>query len=435
MRPRRVVQRSSLGSGRSGGRAPTVQTAGGADLGRRHKPDYILLVLALILLGIGVVVIYAIGPALAATSGAPDNHYINRQLVAIVLSLIAFGVAATIPVQTWQTLKKPLLIGAAGVTLVALIMPVSPEYPAHRWVRLGTLSFQSVELLKFALLIWVASMLGERMRAGTITSDTNIWATYKPFVIILAAIVVIVAGVQSDLGSTVVMVAMIAGMSFAAGLPMKRILMIGGIVLTCLVIAIVATPYRRDRFATFLNPEADCQNTGYQACHAHIAVGSGGIIGQGLGNGAQAYGYLPEAENDAIFAIYAEKFGFVGVSVLIGVLIGLFARMRYIAERSEDQFARLVVVGVLVWLSTQAVMNIGAMLGLLPLKGITLPLVSYGGTSVVFVMTALGLVFHISRYTQFRISMHNDREEESHENRHDRRRLRGAYHATPSSRA
>lgn len=429
MIPRRGrVRRERTGAGR-----PSSTAVSATLQSRRHKPDYVLLVLALVLLSIGVIVIYAIGPALAAVTGTPDNHYINRQLVAIAISLIAFALAANVPLVLWQKHKLPLLIAAGVMTLIALLMPVNPDYPAHRWVRLGTLSFQSVELLKLALLIWVASLLGSHMQqGGTFVSK----GLLKPLGAALAGILVIVAGVQSDLGSTVVMVAMIAAMAVVAGLPMRRILMVGAVIIIGGILLIAATPYRRDRLSTFFNPSADCQSTGYQACHAQIAVGSGGIIGQGLGSGAQAYGYLPKAENDSIFAIYAEKFGFLGVALMVGVFIGFFARMRRIAERAEDSFARLVVVGVIAWLSVQAMMNIGAMLGILPLKGITLPLVSYGGTSVVFIMTAIGLVFQISRYTQFRLSTYNEtRNGGGHEDRLDRRRIRGAYHPTPGSRA
>lgn len=425
---RRERQARSSGRALSGGKSDENNGS------RRHKPDYMLLILSLLLLSIGVIIIYAIGPALAVLYESSTNTFINRQVIAIGLSLIAFVIAANIPIALWKQLYKPALIAAGIMTLIALIMPVNPDYPAHRWVRLGGFSFQSVELLKFALLLWLAVFLGKYMRDGGAKSVHNT-AVFKPLLIALGVIGIIVAGVQSDLGSTGVIVAMMAAMAFVAGLPMKRIMAFGGIIVIGLVLAVATSPYRQDRVATFLNPEADCQDSGYQACHAHIAVGSGGIIGQGLGNGVQAYGYLPKAENDAIFAIYAEKFGFIGVCVLIGIFVGFFARMRRIAERSTDPFSRLVVVGVLVWLSVQAIMNIAAMLGLLPLKGITLPLVSYGGTSVVFVMIALGLVFQISRYSQHRVSLGNSSHGDEHENRNDRRRVRGAYHPNSGSRA
>jgi len=129
-------------------------------------------------------------------------------------------------------------------------------------------------------------------------------------------------------------------------------------------------------------------------------VGSGGPVGLGLGRSVQAYGYLPEAENDAIFAIYAEKFGFVGVTVLLALYVAFFARLKRIVDRAPDNFSRLVVTGVLVWLAMQSFINIGAMIGLLPLKGITLPLISDGGSSVLLTLAALGLVFQVSRYTK-----------------------------------
>src|SRR5690606_5262063 len=147
---------------------------------------------------------------------------------------------------------------------------------------------------------------------------------------------------------------------------------IGLVILVGAVILIVPSDYRRGRVATFLNPAADCQNDGYQSCQALIAVGSGGLFGLGLAKSVQAYGYLPEAANDSIFAILAEKFGFFGVSIVIAAYAMFFARLTRIIERAPDDFSRLLITGMLAWFSVQAIINIGAMLGLLPLKGITL---------------------------------------------------------------
>jgi len=207
--------------------------------------------------------------------------------------------------------------------------------------------------------------------------------------------------------------------------------MIGGLVVLLLVIAISSSSYRRDRLTTFLHPQKDCQTTGYQACQALISVGSGGALGLGLGYSVQAYGYTPEASNDSIFSIMAEQFGFVG-TVLILVIYGAFiARLKRIAEHTADQFARLVVVGVMAWLSTQMFINIGAMVGLLPLKGITLPLISQGGTSLVFLTAALGVVFQISRYTSYSVTepKFTADEPQATNNPFDGRRVRRAYNA------
>lgn len=365
-------------------------------LGRKHRPDYWLLILTAALLSIGLIVVYAISPALGASHHVSGGYYVSKQLIAIGLCLVAFMVTATVPLAWWRQMYKPLLVVAGVATILALILPVNPDYPAHRWVRLGSFSFQSVELLKFAVLIWAAGFLALRIRADEITSTDK---TLKPLLVAFAAVGVVVVGVQSDLGSTGVILAMLGIMAFVAGLPMGRIAAIAAIVLIGLIMAVSVTPYRRERLQSFLHPEAHCLTSGYQACQALIAVGSGGMIGLGLGSSVQAYGYLPEAANDSIFAIYAEKFGFIGSVVLLGLLVAFFARLKMIAERLDDDFARLLVVGVLAWLSMQAIVNIGAMIGLLPLKGITLPFISYGGTSVVFAAAAVGLVFQASRYT------------------------------------
>lgn len=364
-------------------------------LGRARRPDYWLLIWCASLLAVGLIVVYAISPALSAAHHVSGNYYVGKQLLAIGLSFIAFMVTARVPLSWWRQAYKPLLVVAGAATLLALVMPVNPSYPAHRWVRLGSLSFQSVELLKFAVLLWLAGFLAKRKAEGAIR---NVNATLKPMLYALAALGATVLIAQSDTGSFGVMIVMMASMAFVAGLPLGRIMAIGGIVLIGLVLIISATPYRRARLESFLHPETNCQDSGYQACQALIAVGSGGILGLGLGSSVQAYGYLPEAANDSIFAIYAEKFGFIGSVLLLGVFVAFFARLKIIAERLPDDFSRLMVIGVLAWLSVQTLINVGAMIGLLPLKGITLPFISYGGTSVVFAAAAVGLVFQASRY-------------------------------------
>lgn len=370
----------------------------GPSLGRKHRPDYWLLILCAVLLAVGLIVVYAISPALSAANHVGQNYYVGKQLLAIGLSLVAFIVTARLPLRWWQQAYKPLLVAAGLATLLALVIPVNPAYPAHRWVRLGGLSFQSVELVKFAIMVWLAGFLAERLRRGNIRSTQ---LTLKPIVAALVVSSVVIVGIQSDLGSAGVIVAMMATMAYVAGLPLGRIALVGSIVMVMGVLAISATPYRRARLESFLHPQTNCQNGGYQACQALIAVGSGGTIGLGLGSSVQAYGYLPEAANDSIFAIYAEKFGFVGSIILLVVFMAFFTRLKSIAERLDDDFSRLLVVGVLAWLSVQTFINIGAMVGLLPLKGITLPFISYGGTSVVFAAAAVGLVFQASQYAAY----------------------------------
>jgi cell division protein FtsW len=405
---------------------------------RRHRPDYWILILAALLLAIGLIVVYAISPALIVEKHVSGSFYVTRQLIAVGLSIVAFGVTAMIPMGQWKKWHLPLLIFAALATTVALAMPTNPDYPAHRWIRLGGLSFQSVELLKFALLVWLAALLSKGLQKGTLKDDLT---TLKPLLFCLGAVGIIVAVIQSDFGSMAVIATTMAAMVFVAGMPMRRLLMVAGIGLIAATLAISAVPYRRARITAFVhqNNTANCAElkTGYQACRALVAVGSGGMIGLGLGRSVQAFGYLPEAENDSIFAIYAEKFGFIGVAVLLGLLIAFFGRIKRVMERAPDDFSRLIATGVFAWLATQTLINIGAMIGLLPLKGITLPFISYGGTSVLFVMAAVGLVFQISRYTLYsvpRSSSVSSNGRTDYEDSRDRRRVRGAYHPKFGSR-
>jgi cell division protein FtsW len=400
---------------------------------RRHRPDYLLLLLTVALSAIGIIVVFSISPAIAVEKGVDGNTYVFKQIFAVLLGLVIFGTAAAVPLEKWAKLYKPLLGLAAVATLLALAMPVNADYPAHRWIRVAGFSFQSVEMLKFAGIMWLSGFLSWRVKNG-LMADQN--KTLKPLFFVFIGMAVVVAGLQSDFGSFMVMVAMMGVMSFVAGLPVKKLLIAFAILAVLGTILISAMPYRRERLTAFMHP--DCLNSGYQACQALIAVGSGGMIGLGLGRSVQAYGYLPEAENDSIFAIYAEKFGFIGVTVLIGLFAAFFTRIKKIAERAPDDFSRLVVVGILVWLSCQTIINVGAMVGLLPLKGITLPLVSYGGSSVLMVMAALGVVFQVSRHTLYSIPESDQVSSggaRGYENSSNRRRVRGAYHPTPGRRA
>ncbi|MGH7141915.1 MAG: FtsW/RodA/SpoVE family cell cycle protein [Candidatus Saccharimonadales bacterium] len=414
--------------------APTPYPSFGSkelvSFGRRHRPDYWLVALCIILLTIGLVVIFSISPAMSEVYHISNNYYVEKQLLAILLGLIAFIVAAKIPLTTWIRFVKPLIIIAVGATLLAVIMPVNPSYPAHRWVRLGSFSFQSVEFLKFVLIIWLAKLLAENIIKGSIK---NVQQTLKPIIIVLVAVGVVVAGIQSDLGSMGVIVVIIGIMLFIAGVPLKKIAMIIGIITIGLILSIAVIPYRRERLMTFLNPTSNCQAENYQACQAVIGVGSGGMAGLGLGNSVQAYGYLPESVNDSIFAIYAEKFGFIGSVILLALFVGLFARIKSVAEHAPDDFSRLIVIGILSWLSVQTLINVGAMIGVLPLKGITLPFISYGGTSIVFALAAVGLVFQVSAYTTRVSAVSQSNRGLSHDNSSDRRRFGGAYHPNPSN--
>lgn len=394
------------------------------DRSRRHKPDYWLLILMSLLMGLGLIVVYSISPALAASQHISQSYFITKQIIDVLLGIAAFFIAATFPLASWQRLIKPLIIITAIGCLVVLVTPINSVYPAHRWIRLGSFSFQIAELIKLTMLLWLAAFLGMRRRQDDANGMNQ---TFKTLLILIGVIGLVVAKLQSDFGSAGVMLAMIVIMSFVAGVPLKRLAAVGTIAALLLALTILPSAYRRERLATYLHPGADCQASGYQVCQALISVGSGGVLGQGLGYGTQAYGYLPEPSNDSIFAVIAEKFGFIGTTVLVVIFGVFFNRLKQVAVRTSDEFSKLIVVGVLVWISVQMAINIGAMIGVFPLKGITLPLISQGGTSLVFLTAAIGLVFQVSRYTSYSQSQKGISIETQTNNSTNRRRLRRAY--------
>jgi cell division protein FtsW len=392
-RPRRSLVRAGVNDSSQRRSKPTAKFAG-----RKHKPDYWIIVLSALLLTIGLVVVYSISPGLAASQHISQSYFITKQLIAVGLGIVTFVLASLIPISTWKKLAIPLIIIAAVGSVIVMVTPINAMYPAHRWIRFSGLSFQIAELIKLALLVWLAAFLTNRFQQGKLANSK---AVLQPLAIILLALGFVVAKLQSDFGSSVVIVVMMGLMAYAVGVPLKKIALIAALVAVLAVLAISSTAYRRERLNTYLHPESNCQTTGYQECQALIAVGSGGIFGLGLGYSVQAYGYLPQASNDSIFAIMAEKFGFVGTVIIIVIYALFLTRLMKIVTHSEDQFSRLLVVGIMAWLSTQMIINVGAMLGLLPLKGITLPLISQGGTSLIFITAALGIVFRISRYTSY----------------------------------
>lgn len=368
---------------------------------RRHKPDHWLLILAALLLTIGLVVVYSISPGLAASQGISQSHFVLKQLIAVLLGAVGFSIASRVPIDFWRRNVKSLVVLTAVGSAIVMVTPINATYPAHRWIRFGGFSFQVAELIKITLMVYLASFITAQLKKGRIQDFKS---TVQPLLLLILVIGVVVAKLQSDLGSAGVMVAMILAVLFTAGVPLKKLALISGAVLILLTIAISSTSYRRERLATFLHPQSDCLGSGYQACQSLISVGSGGLFGLGLGYSVQAYGYQPEAANDSIFAIIGEKFGFIGTFLILVIYGAFISRLKQIIEHTADPFARFLVVGVMAWFSTQMIINVGAMLGLLPLKGITLPLISQGGTSLVFLTAALGIVFQISRYTSYKVT-------------------------------
>jgi len=344
----------------------------------------------------GVVVIYSIGPVI---SRAADIS-VGRQIFAVAVSTVAFWLAAKAAPQFWRKLL-PLILVIAAITTLLLLIPggliSADSNGAVRWLELGGFSFQPSELLKLALILYFAVFLASRMRKNKIADRRS---TLIPASIILGITAIFVAGFQKDLGTMMVIATIIFAMLFVAGLPKKDITILAVLGMVGVVGMILFAPHRIQRVTTFISPDLDPAGSGYHIQQSLIAIGSGGPTGLGVGQSVQAFGYLPEAANDSIFAIHAETIGFIGIFILMLALAYLLRRIHLQALAATTDYNRLVIIGVFAWIFTHMVINIGAMLGLVPLTGITLPLLSYGGSSMVLIMIALGIVFKLSRYSR-----------------------------------
>lgn len=378
--------------------SPSAASQAHTAIGRRHRPDYGLLVAMLLLVAIGLVVIYSISPAISAQlkGDQSGNHYMYRQIQFLILGFGVFAAASWAPLSIWDKLQKWIL-GSAIVSFFLLFIPAfSITYlGATRWVHIGPINYQPAELLKFGLVFYVAAYLARAIHNRAINNtETTRW-----FLLVIGLVALEIVIIQRDLGTMIPIAAIMLAMLYVSGMEKKRFFAILGILIIGAGLSILPFQHRRERVFTFLNSEADTADSGWHINQALIAVGSGGLMGRGLGQSVQAYGYVPEAANDSIFAIMAEKFGFVGMMVVFGIYGTLLLRILGIAQRAPNHYLQLIASGVFAWIAVQAFVNIGAMLSIMPLTGVTLPFLSFGGTSLIFTMAALGVVFNISKYT------------------------------------
>lgn len=401
-------------------------------LPRKHRPDYQIILFSGILLLLGVVVIYAISPArvelINQGGGNLDTtHFMEKQLISLAVGILGFIAAASLPLNFWRKYAGRLVwtslalcvalavLGFAGADSLALC-----TNGACRWFNTPFGTFQPAEFVKFALLLFIAGFLGRRMAQGKINSLHD---TLIPVGVVVAVAGFFIVVLQKDMGTGITLAGMIATMLYVAGLNRKWMAVTALIVAVVGIAAIITSPHRIDRVTTFLNSSGDAEGTSYHITQASIALGSGGFTGRGLGQSIQAFGYLPEAVNDSIFAILGENFGFVGLMSILAVFLALFIRLLDIIDRVADPVYKILVAGVFGWLAVHTVVNIGAMLGVFPLTGVTLPFLSFGGTSLLFILSALGLAFHISRYTTHRIPLNDTQGGKGSEDTRSGRRL------------
>ncbi|MDD4628089.1 MAG: putative peptidoglycan glycosyltransferase FtsW [Candidatus Peribacteraceae bacterium] len=325
-----------------------------------------------------------------------NSFYLWRSFRHIILGFLAMGVMSIIPYRVWERFAFPLFIASLLLLISAFLPGIRADYgTARSWIRLGFLSLQPSEVLKFTLILYLALWLQKREQLiGT-------WKEgFIPFASLLSLSTILVA-LQPDLGSFLVLSSIAVVMFFVAGGNIFHVLLGGAMAGVLGLPLILQKEYIRNRFRAFLSP-ADpsiSETIGFQIKQALIAIGSGGFFGVGYGKSIQKFGYLPEVQADTIFAAMAEELGFLRLLIILGMFSIFIVRGYKIAREAPDRFGFMVATGITTWVAFQTVLNIAVNLSLFPLTGITLPFISYGGSSLISMLAAVGVLLNISMYS------------------------------------
>ncbi|KGS12035.1 MULTISPECIES: putative lipid II flippase FtsW [Pseudomonas syringae group] len=361
--------------------------------GRGIDLDFPMLVGCLALLGLGLVMITSASSEVAAVQSGNTLYMMTRHLVYLLIGLGACGVTMMIPVATWQRLGWLMLLGAFGLLLLVLVPGIGREVNGSmRWIGFGAFNVQPSEIAKVFVVIFLAGYLIRQQQ-----EVRESWmGFFKPFIVLLPMAGLLL--MEPDFGATVVMMGAAAAMLFLGGVGLFRFSLMVVLAVASVVVLVQAQPYRMARLTNFTDPWADQFGSGYQLTQALIAFGRGEWIGVGLGNSVQKQFYLPEAHTDFVFSVLAEELGVVGSLLTVALFLFVSIRGMYIgmwAERAKQFFGAYVAYGLsFLWIG-QFLINIGVNVGLLPTKGLTLPFLSYGGSSLVICCASLGLLLRI----------------------------------------
>ncbi|TCL60076.1 cell division protein FtsW [Kineothrix alysoides] len=376
-------------------------------VGRQRKKqsenffDYSLLFIVLFLLGFGLIMIYSTSSYESNLQFGDSTFYLKKQVIATVIGLAAMIVVANIPYHFWERFATLGYIGS-GVMIPLVLVP-GIQYSANgatRWIRIGGFTLQPAEVAKLGMILFLASLVC-RMGRGIRTT--------KGFFTVLAVplpICLMIWQITNNLSSAIIVFGIAALMLFVASPEYKKFILLGlgGVAAVAVLIFAVVNAassdglnFRGERILAWLDPEAYASGKGFQTLQALYAIGSGGILGKGLGQSMQKLGFLPEAQNDMIFSIICEELGLFGAIAIIIMFLLLIWRFMVIANNAPDLFGALLVVGVLGHIAIQVILNIAVVTNTIPSTGISLPFISYGGSSVLFLMIEIGLVLSVAK--------------------------------------
>ncbi|GGE66635.1 putative lipid II flippase FtsW [Priestia taiwanensis] len=371
--------------------------------------DYSLIIAITLLCTIGAVMVYSASSIVAVmrykSANLPSDYFFQEQVNAMILGAFMFLLFSMLPYQIFR--KRLFFIAniVISIGLLLLVMLMGEEANgAKSWLRIGGFKFQPAEFIKIGVIIFLAALYGRNQ-----TIINRFWkGIVPPFMYVLVIFVLI--NMQPDLGTSLLILGTACAMVFASGIDLKKIvtiaLMVGIPVGTFLYFAYdkILSPHQLNRFKVTSNPFDYAQDTGYQLVHGFISITRGGFFGVGLGESTQKYGHLPEPHTDFIMAIIAEELGFIGVSVILLGLAFVVFRGLMIARKCPDAFGSLLAIGISSMVAIQTTVNIGGLTGLMPLTGVPLPFISYGGTSIVLLFISMGILMNIHRFSKARLA-------------------------------
>ena len=340
----------------------------------------------------GLIMVVSSSSIVAVNRGGSPWSMFRKQVTWAVFGSFAMIATYRMPYQSWRKIVMPFLIFSLALMLVPFVPGIGISINGARaWVALGPVRFQPSEILKLAVLLYCCNLLGRRR--GEIT---DIRRTFGP-VVIVWAVVSALCMLQSDLGATIVFSAIILSVLFIAGAPLRLVALSSGLAVFGGLSVIALSPIRRHRWTAFLDLQGTKGHYGYQVWQSILSISNGGILGVGAGEGTGKWGYVPLAHSDFIFAIIGEEFGLIGATAVIGLFMVLAYCGTQAALGARDPFGAVLAGGITTWFGVQACINIGGVTGAMPVTGLTLPLISYGGSSLFMSMAAAGLLLNVAR--------------------------------------
>lgn len=371
--------------------------ARGQDKDKRDKPiryfDYSLLFLIIFLLCFGLIMLYSTSSYYGSTRFEDAAYYLKKQLFATALGIVAMIVVARIPYRFWMNLSGLAYLMALGLC-TAVIFVGSEAKGQARWIYIGPLSFQPSEFAKLAVILFLAMVVYKTSK------QVGEFKTLVKIMMIVMPIVAVVA--YNNLSTAIIILGIAVCMLFVASPKYSHFVFVGMAVLVVGVVFISLAAYRAERIQIWLNPEE--HEKGYQTLQGLYAIGSGGLFGKGLGESMQKLGFIPEAQNDMIFSVICEELGLFGAVCLMTLYLLLIWRFMIIANNAADLYGALIVVGVMAHISIQVILNIAVVTNTIPNTGISLPFISYGGTSILFLLSEMGLALSVSRGIKFEVT-------------------------------